>query len=139
MGRSSYYCRRIAIPLATTDLSCGRIVEDLASPCYAREEMTTHDALGSDPATSQARNAVWRFLDLARGFDPERAGLVQPEKFVESHGCKPGDFSSCGQESNSTTRHLAIMNLAIRGIEADFGPEHADTFRRDLLTAHSRN
>jgi hypothetical protein len=24
------------------------------------------------------------------------------------------------------------MNLAIRGIEADFGPEHADTFRRDL-------
>ena len=26
------------------------------------------------------------------------------------------------------------MNLAIRGIEADFGPEHADTFRRDLHT-----
>ncbi|MEB3169033.1 MAG: N-6 DNA methylase [Synechococcaceae cyanobacterium] len=24
------------------------------------------------------------------------------------------------------------MNLAIRGIEADFGPEHADTFRRDV-------
>ncbi len=24
------------------------------------------------------------------------------------------------------------MNLALRGIEADFGPEHADTFRRDL-------
>ena len=23
-------------------------------------------------------------------------------------------------------------NLALRGIEADFGPEHADTFRRDL-------
>jgi hypothetical protein len=29
-------------------------------------------------------------------------------------------------------RRLAIMNLALRGIEADFGPEHADTFRRDL-------
>jgi type I restriction-modification system DNA methylase subunit len=101
--------------------------------------MTTHDALGSDPATSQARNAVWRFLDLARGFDPVSAGLVQSEKFVESQGGNPGDFSSCGQESNSTTRHLAIMNLAIRGIEADFGPEHADTFRHDLLTAHSRN
>ncbi len=27
---------------------------------------------------------------------------------------------------------LAVMNLALRGIEADFGPEHADTFRRDL-------
>jgi type I restriction enzyme M protein len=24
------------------------------------------------------------------------------------------------------------MNLALRGIEADFGPDHADTFRRDL-------
>ena len=30
------------------------------------------------------------------------------------------------------TRRLAVMNLALRGIEADFGPEHADTFRRDL-------
>ena len=101
--------------------------------------MIIHDALGSDPATSQARNAVWGFLDLARGFYPVRAGLVQPEKFVKSLGGSPGDFPSYGQESNSTTRHLAIMNLAIRGIEADFGPEHADTFRRDHLTAHSRN
>ena len=33
---------------------------------------------------------------------------------------------------NATTRRLAVMNLALRGIEADFGPEHADTFRRDL-------
>ena len=31
------------------------------------------------------------------------------------------------------------MNLAIRSIEPDFGKEHADTFRRDLLTAHPRN
>ncbi len=29
----------------------------------------------------------------------------------------------------STTSRLAIMNLAIRGIEADIGKEHADTFR----------
>jgi hypothetical protein len=36
------------------------------------------------------------------------------------------------KQSNATTRRLAIMNLAIRCIEADFGPEHADTFRRDL-------
>jgi len=34
------------------------------------------------------------------------------------------------KQSNATTRRLAIMNLAIRGIEADFGPGHADTFRR---------
>jgi type I restriction enzyme M protein len=58
--------------------------------------------------------------------------FVQSEKFVESHGGKIGDISIYGQESNATTRRLAIMNLALRGIEADFGPEHADTFRRDL-------
>lgn len=58
--------------------------------------------------------------------------FVQSEKFVESHGGRLRDISIYGQESNATTRRLAIMNLAIRGIEADFGPEHADTFRRDL-------
>jgi len=58
--------------------------------------------------------------------------FVQSEKFVEAHGGKLGDISIYGQESNPTTRRLAVMNLALRGIEADFGPEAADTFRRDL-------
>ncbi len=58
--------------------------------------------------------------------------FVQSEKFVEAHGGQLGDISIYGQESNPTTRRLAIMNLALRGIEADFGPEAADTFRRDL-------
>lgn len=58
--------------------------------------------------------------------------FVQSEKFVEAHGGKLGDISIYGQESNPTTRRLAIMNLALRGIEADFGPENADTFRREL-------
>lgn len=58
--------------------------------------------------------------------------FVQSEKFVEAHGGRLGDISIYGQESNATTRRLAVMNLALRGIEADFGPEHADAFRRDL-------
>jgi type I restriction enzyme M protein len=58
--------------------------------------------------------------------------FVQSEKFVESHGGRIGDIAIYGQESNATTRRLAVMNLAIRGIEADFGPEHADTFVRDI-------
>lgn len=58
--------------------------------------------------------------------------FVQSEKFVEAHGGRLGDISIYGQESNATTRRLAVMNLALRGIEADFGPEQADTFRRDL-------
>ncbi|MDQ2665510.1 MAG: type I restriction-modification system subunit M [Gemmatimonadota bacterium] len=58
--------------------------------------------------------------------------FVQSEKFVEAHGGKLGDIAVFGQESNPTTRRLAVMNLALRGIEADFGAENADTFRRDL-------
>ena len=40
-----------------------------------------------------------------------------------------------GVENTGATGRLAVMNLALRGIEADFGPEHADTFRRDLHPA----
>lgn len=58
--------------------------------------------------------------------------FVQSEKFVLEHGGRIGDISIYGQESNATTRRLAVMNLAIRGIEADFGLEQADSFRRDL-------
>jgi len=40
--------------------------------------------------------------------------FVQSEKFVEAHGGWLGDISIYGQESNATTRRLAMMNLAIR-------------------------
>jgi len=58
--------------------------------------------------------------------------FVQSEKFIEEHGGKIGDISIYGQESNHTTWRLAKMNLAIRGIDANLGKEHADTFYRDL-------
>ena len=58
--------------------------------------------------------------------------FVQSEAFVEAHGGHRDDISIFGQESNSTTRQLALMNLAIRGIEANLGQEHADSFHRDL-------
>jgi type I restriction enzyme M protein len=58
--------------------------------------------------------------------------FVQSEKFIEEHGGKVGDISIYGQESNPTTWRLAKMNLAIRGIDANLGPEHADSFHRDL-------
>ena len=58
--------------------------------------------------------------------------FVQSENFVLAHGGRIGDISIYGQESNPTTWRLAKMNLAIRGIEADLGPEPADTFHRDL-------
>jgi type I restriction enzyme M protein len=70
-----------------------------------------------------------------RVFDPccgSGGMFVQSEKFVEEHGGRIGDIAIYGQESNPTTRRLAMMNLAIRGIDGDLGSEHADSFRRDL-------
>ena len=58
--------------------------------------------------------------------------FVQSEAFVEAHGGKRDDISIYGQESNPTTRQLALMNLAIRSIEANLGQENADSFHRDL-------
>ncbi len=71
----------------------------------------------------------------ARVFDPACGSggfFIQSEKFIEHHAGKVGDISVFGQESNPTTWKLAKMNLAIRGIEADLGAEHADSFLRDL-------
>ncbi|MBK8262055.1 MAG: type I restriction-modification system subunit M [Nannocystis sp.] len=58
--------------------------------------------------------------------------FVQSERFIEEHGGRPGDIRIFGQESNPTTWRLAKMNLALRGIACDLGPEHADSFHRDL-------
>jgi type I restriction enzyme M protein len=57
--------------------------------------------------------------------------FVQSERFVEAHGGKLGDVSIYGQEANPTTWRLAAMNLAIRGIDFNFGREPADTFTND--------
>ena len=113
-------------------------------------------ACGSGGSLPASRLCGVRFAEKDRAI---AQGVVQSEKFVESHGGKIGDISIYGQDkwarrqrpfglatrarrvrlrrqqpkqSNATTRRLAIMNLAIRGIEADIGKEHADTFRRDL-------
>ena len=58
--------------------------------------------------------------------------FIQSEKFVKDHSSGRGYISIYGQDSNPTTRKLALMNLAIRGIEADLGGYNADTFYNDL-------
>ncbi len=66
--------------------------------------------------------------------------FVQSVRFVEalasgngnSGRASSGNVSIYGQESNHTTWRLAKMNLAIRGIDGNLGPEHADSFHRDL-------
>jgi len=58
--------------------------------------------------------------------------FVQSEKFAEAQGGTRGAISIYGQESNPTTYRLCKMNLAIRSIECNIGPHHADSFRQDL-------
>jgi type I restriction enzyme M protein len=56
---------------------------------------------------------------------------VQSERFIDEHKGRLGDISVYGQESNPTTWRLAAMNMAIRGIDFNFGGEPANTFSND--------
>lgn len=66
-----------------------------------------------------------------RVYDPAMGSggfFVQSEKFIKEHGGRLGNLSVYGQESNPTTWRLAAMNMAIRGIDFNFGKEPADSF-----------
>ncbi|GAA5819439.1 MAG: Pseudogene of SAM-dependent DNA methyltransferase [Methanobrevibacter sp. CfCl-M3] len=58
--------------------------------------------------------------------------IVQSKNFIENHQGNIKNISIYGQDSNPTTWKMAKMNLAIRGIEADLGGHHGDTFIDDL-------
>lgn len=75
-------------------------------------------------------------FDNCRVYDPACGSggmFVQSAKFIEAHSGNRGHISVYGQEANPDTWKMAKMNMAIRGIEADFGPHHADTFTGDLF------
>lgn len=57
--------------------------------------------------------------------------FVQSAQFVKNHQGKINDISVYGQEFNATTWKMAMMNLAIRGIDANLGGYAADTFFDD--------
>ncbi len=86
------------------------------------------------------RNVVQLLVEMlepysGRVYDPccgSGGMFVQSEKFVEEHQGTIGNLSIYGQESNPTTWKLAKMNLAIRGIDGDLGPNNGDTFHDDL-------
>lgn len=75
-----------------------------------------------------------------RVYDPAMGSggfFVQSDEFIEQHGDqvahgKRGQISVYGQESNPTTWRLAAMNMAIRGIDFNFGGQPADTMLNDL-------
>lgn len=75
-----------------------------------------------------------------RVYDPAMGSggfLVSSKKFIEEHTDKrhvniaKQQISLYGQESNPTTWRLSVMNMALRGIEFNFGKHHADTFHHN--------
>jgi len=82
-------------------------------------------------------NTLVEMIEPFRGriYDPccgSGGMFVQSEKFIEENQGKLTDLAIYGQELNATTWKLCKMNLAIRGLEGNIGPEHADTFHNDL-------
>lgn len=75
-----------------------------------------------------------------RVYDPAMGSggfFVQSEEFIAQHGGqvangKVGQISVYGQESNPTTWKLAAMNMAIRGLDFNFGGQPGDTLLNDL-------
>lgn len=66
-----------------------------------------------------------------RVYDPAMGSggfFVQSEHFINAHQGRIGDVSIYGQEYNHTTWQLAAMNMAIRGIDFNFGKEPASTY-----------
>ncbi|MDM7857085.1 type I restriction-modification system subunit M [Thiopseudomonas acetoxidans] len=77
-----------------------------------------------------------------RVYDPAMGSggfFVSSSKFIEQHAQEQQydaaeqkkHISVYGQESNPTTWKLAAMNMAIRGIDFNFGKKNADTFLDD--------
>ena len=79
--------------------------------------------------------AILKPYENCRVYDPccgSGGMFVQSADFIEAHRGNRGKISVYGQESNADTWKMAKMNMAIRGIDADFGPYQADTFFNDL-------
>lgn len=79
--------------------------------------------------------AILKPFDNCRIYDPccgSGGMFVQSVKFLEAHSGNRNRISVFGQESNADTWKMAKMNMAIRGIGANFGEFQADTFFNDL-------
>ncbi|WP_396269256.1 type I restriction-modification system subunit M [Ideonella sp.] len=75
-----------------------------------------------------------------RVYDPAMGSggfFVQSDEFIAQHSGKvasgkTGQVSIYGQEHNPTTWKLAAMNMAIRGLDFNFGGQPGDTLLNDL-------
>lgn len=79
--------------------------------------------------------AILKPFENCRVYDPccgSGGMFVQSVKFLQAHSGNRNKISVYGQESNADTWKMAKINMAIRGIDANFGDHHADTFFEDL-------
>lgn len=90
-------------------------------------------------------NLIVEMLQPFKGriYDPAMGSggfFVQSERFIKEHSKQyhnnkdftVDNISVYGQEYNHTTWQLAAMNMAIRGIDFNFGKQPADTLNNDL-------
>ena len=111
----------------------GRVFEYMVSQFASAE-----GKLGGEFYTP--RSVVKLMVDMlepfnGRVYDPACGSggmFVQADRFLKAHGGVRNDISVFGQEQNPTTWRLAKMNLALRGIDANLGPQWGDSFGNDL-------
>jgi type I restriction enzyme M protein len=111
----------------------GRVFEYMVSQFASAE-----GKLGGEFYTP--RSVVKLMVDMlepfnGRVYDPAAGSggmFVQADRFIKAHGGVRNDISVFGQENNPTTWRLAKMNLALRGIDANLGPQWGDSFKNDL-------
>ena len=111
----------------------GRVFEYMVSQFASAE-----GKLGGEFYTP--RSVVKLMVDMlepfnGRVYDPACGSggmFVQADRFIKAHGGVRNDISVFGQEQNPTTWRLAKMNLALRGIDANLGPQWGDSFGNDL-------
>ncbi|QLB21457.1 restriction endonuclease subunit M [Vespertiliibacter pulmonis] len=89
-------------------------------------------------------NLIIEMLQPYKGrvYDPAMGSggfFVSNDKFIENHASEKHysseeqrrNISIYGQEANPTTWKLAAMNMVIRGMDFNFGKQHADSFTND--------
>jgi type I restriction enzyme M protein len=124
------------------DMSDTEANEDLLGRTYeyciaqfAEKEGTSGGEFYTPSSIVKTLVEILKPFENCRVYDPccgSGGMFVQSAKFIQAHNGKRGAISVYGQEANADTWKMAKMNMAIRGIDANFGPYHADTFTNDL-------
>ncbi len=141
--------------LRLDDSKLGELIDHIATIPFSHGTMNSKDILGhiyeyflGQFATAEGKKGgqfytpkaivglIVEMLEPFKGrvYDPAMGSggfFVQSERFIKEHGGRIGNISIYGQEFNHTTWQLAAMNMAIRGIDFNFGKQPANTFLND--------